>query len=99
MRQGLIASHKSSRHALLDILAWPPGSSRPAFHDTKCTTQVRCCQLPQVGNPPPGNITQFFDGLVTITDPQLFSDTSAKIRASIVGSVIAATGEQSEVEG
>lgn len=52
-----------------------------------------------MGNPPPGNITQFFDGLVTITDPQLFSDNSAKIRASIIGSVIAATGEHSEVTG
>ena len=40
----------------------------------------------------PLNVTQFFDGLVTIVDPAAFSDTSAKIRASVVGSVIAATG-------
>ena len=44
---------------------------------------------------PPLNVTQFFDGLVTIVDPALFSDTSAKIRASVVGSVIAATGKLS----
>ena len=46
----------------------------------------------QVGNVAPLNVTQFFDGLVTIVDPAAFSDTSAKIRASVVGSVIAATG-------
>ena len=44
----------------------------------------------------PLNVTQFFDGLVTIVDPALFSDTSAKIRASVVGSVIAATGKPLE---
>ncbi len=47
----------------------------------------------QVGNVAPLNVTQFFDGLVTIVDPAAFSDTSAKIRASVVGSVIAATGK------
>ena len=46
----------------------------------------------QVGNVAPLNVTQFFDGLVTIVDPAAFSDTSAKIRASVVGGVIAATG-------
>ena len=49
----------------------------------------------QVGNVPPLDVTQFFNGLVTIVDPALFSDTSAKIRASVVGSVIAATGKLS----
>jgi hypothetical protein len=46
----------------------------------------------QVGDVAPLNVTQFFDGLVTVADPALFSDTSAKVRASIVGSIIAATG-------
>ncbi len=50
------------------------------------------CVAVQVGNVAPLNVTQFFDGLVTIVDPAAFSDTSAKIRASVVGSVIAATG-------
>ena len=36
--------------------------------------------------------TQLFDGLITITDPQLFSDGSAKIRNTAVGGAITATG-------
>ena len=36
--------------------------------------------------------TQLLDGLITITDPQLFSDGSAKIRNTAVGAAISATG-------
>ena len=36
--------------------------------------------------------TQLLDGLITITDPQLFSDGSAKIRNTAVGAAITATG-------
>ena len=48
----------------------------------------------QVGNVPQLNATQFFDGLVTLVDPALFSDTSAKIRASAASAVISATGKR-----
>ena len=46
----------------------------------------------QVGNAPLPNVTQVLGGLVTLVDPIAFADTSAKIRASGVGAVIAATG-------
>ena len=46
----------------------------------------------QVGNAPLPNVTQVLGGLVTLVDPIAFADTSAKIRASGVASVIAATG-------
>ena len=46
----------------------------------------------QVGNAPLPNVTQVLGGLVTAVDPIAFADTSAKIRASGVGGVIAATG-------
>ena len=36
--------------------------------------------------------TQLLDGLITITDPQLFSDGSAKIRNTAVGAALSATG-------
>ena len=36
--------------------------------------------------------TELFDGLITITDPQLFSDGSAKIRNTAVGAAVSATG-------
>ena len=36
--------------------------------------------------------TQLLDGLITITDPQLFSDGSAKIRNTAVGAALTATG-------
>ena len=46
----------------------------------------------QVGNAPLPNVTQVLGGLVTLVDPIAFADSSAKIRASGVASVIAATG-------
>lgn len=36
--------------------------------------------------------TEFFDGLLTVTDPQLFSDGSAKIRNTAIGAAVSATG-------
>lgn len=39
-----------------------------------------------------GNSTSLFNGLVVISDPELFSDTSAKLTNAVLGSVIAASG-------
>lgn len=39
-----------------------------------------------------GNATSFFNGLLVVSDPVLFSDTSAKIQQSALGAIIAATG-------
>ncbi len=36
--------------------------------------------------------TELLDGLITITDPQLFSDRSAKIRNIALGAAVSATG-------
>lgn len=41
--------------------------------------------------------TQLFNGLLTIEDPSLFLDASAKIRNSVVGAVVEATGEHAQV--
>jgi hypothetical protein len=39
-----------------------------------------------------GNFTSLFNGLLVITDPELFSDTSTKLAASALGSELGATG-------
>ena len=38
------------------------------------------------------NATELLNGLLTITDPELFADSSAKLQAAALGAIVAATG-------
>ncbi len=45
------------------------------------------------------NATELLNGLVTITDPELFADSSAKLQAAALGAIVAATGGAARLEG
>jgi hypothetical protein len=96
LTQTALANHYNQTHYAADVLKKdfdnvPKPANASALADSVAAVPEQGIDALIRAQQP--KATQLFNGLLTIEDPSLFLDASAKIRNSVVGAVVEATGE------